>query len=82
MALHRAGFTGVIPGAWLLLYGVGVVTAGTFSVRIVPVMGFCFMVVGATALFSPAAWGDGFMALGFGALHIVFGWTIARRYGG
>jgi hypothetical protein len=82
LALHRAGLFHAMPGMWLLLYGTAVVTAGAFSVRVVPLMGLCFMVVGAAALFAPPAWWPAFMAVGFGALHIVFGSIIARRYGG
>lgn len=86
LVLWRAGAVAAIPGVWLMLYGTGIVTGGAFSVPVVPVMGACFLILGALAVFSPPAWSvpwnDVWLAAGFGGLHIVFGAVIARRYGG
>src|SRR5215208_988965 len=81
-AFMKQDMYALLPGVWMLLYGTAVVAAGAFSVRIVPVMGAAFIVVGAVALFAPSSWSNGLMILGFGALHIVFGIVIARRHGG
>jgi hypothetical protein len=80
--LFRAGLIGAIPGVWLLLYGTAVITGGAFSIRVVPLMGLCFMVIGTVALFLPSSWGNIFLAAGFGGLHLIFGAVIARNYGG
>jgi hypothetical protein len=72
----------ILPGLWLLLYGVGVATAGAHSVRPVPLMGIAFIALGTVALFVPALDGDLMMALGFGVLQVGFGVVIARRHGG
>ena len=78
--LYQAGLVRMLPGAWLLLYGAGVVSAGAFSVAIIPLMGVGFIAAGIGSLLF--GWGNFFMAAGFGGLHIIFGFLIARRYGG
>jgi len=82
MVLYRAGLYAIIPGIWLVLYGTGILSAGAFSVPVVPVMGVCFVALGAVALFCPLEWSHWFLAAGFGGLHVVFGSLIAARYGG
>ncbi len=82
VVLFRQGVTGSLPGMWLLLYGTATVSGGGASVRVVPLMGACFMLAGAIALAFPSAPGDIVLAAGFGGLHIVFGTIIAVKYGG
>ena len=80
--LYNASLSRAIPGLWLLLYGVAVISGGAFSVGAVPIMGVCFVALGGLALNYPLWWGNVFLAVGFGGLHIAFGLFIARRHGG
>ena len=82
VVLFDIGLLHLLPGMWMLLFGVGVITAGAFSARIVPLMGCAFMLFGTVALFGPPEWGGPLMAAGFGGLHLLFGLAIARRHGG
>ena len=73
----------VVPGIWLLLYGTALMAAGAHSVPTVPVMGSAFLMLGAVVLAMNAPWMMNLaMALGFGGLHLGFGWYIAKRHGG
>lgn len=82
LGLARYGYFYVLPPICMLTYGAAVVCGGAFSVRVVPVMGWCFMALGAIAFVLPTSYGNLMMAASFGVLHIVFGAVIARRYGG
>jgi hypothetical protein len=74
-------FTVMAP-VWLLLYGAGLFTGGMFSVPVVRAIGVCFMAAGIAAILMPAGWGNVWLAIGFGGLHVAFGAYIARNHGG
>lgn len=82
LGLWRYEHYEMMAPVWMLLYGSAVVTGGAFSVRIVPVMGWLFILVGAAAFALPTWYGNYLMGASFGLLHIVFGIVIGRRYGG
>lgn len=82
LALAQHGAYPLLPAVWLLLYGSGLLAGGTFSIRLVPVMGACFMALGVAAALAPAALGSAAMVAGFGGLHIVFGALVVRGHGG
>lgn len=82
LPLYQAGMLGAVAATWLLMYGAAVISAGTFSVKIVPAMGVAFLTLGGLALWAPPDLRDLPLAAGFGGLHIVFGTWIWRRYGG
>ena len=82
IALMWSGPVRLIPGVWLVLYGVAVLQAGAFSVRALPAMGTAFVALGALALPLPWFWANVVLAASFGLLHIGFGVFIARTHGG
>jgi len=82
LALAQQGAYALLPGAWLLLYGSGLLAGGTFSIRLVPVLGACFMALGVAATLAPVALGPAAMVIGFGGLHVLFGTLVVRGHGG
>src|SRR5207248_121379 len=47
LGLFRVGQFELMVPVWMVCYGAAVVCGGAFSVRVVPVMGWCFIALGA-----------------------------------
>lgn len=82
LGLWRYGHYYEMAPVCIVSYGAAVACGGAFSVRVIPVMGWCFIAIGALAFALPTTFGNLMMAASFGLLHIIFGAIIARRYGG
>ncbi len=82
LGLWSYGHYDVLAPVCMLTYGAAIACGGAFSVRVVPIMGWCFIALGAVAFLLPTNYGNLMMGLSFGALHIIFGAIIANRYGG
>lgn len=82
LGLWSYGHYDVMAPVCIVCYGVAVICGGSFSVPVVPVMGWCFLALGVVAFALPSNYGNLMMAASFGVLHIIFGAVIARRYGG
>src|SRR4051794_25957135 len=82
LALVRVEAYAAIPAVWLLLYGAAFVSSGAFSIKVIPVMGIAFMLLGGLAALLPLGASNILLGIAFGGLHIIFGYIIARSYGG
>jgi len=89
--LYEHRLEALMPGVWLMLYGVAVCGAGAFSVRVVPLLGLSFMLLALPAFFigpsgdallGPMHLSDLLLVTGFGGFHILAGLYIARNHGG
>ncbi len=73
---------GLLPGVWMMLYGAGVLAAGTYAVPPVMHMGGGFLIAGVFAQALPESWANVMLGLSFGGLHLVFGYQVFRHHGG
>jgi hypothetical protein len=80
--LVRARAFDVLPGLWLLLYGIAVLAAGAHSVPAVRLFGAALLVFGFLALAVPFPAANALLGAGFGLGHVVSGAVVARRHGG
>jgi hypothetical protein len=81
LTLFLRGDLSLLPGIWLCIYGAAVTTAGAHSIRLIPVMGIAFMLLGAAVLLLPLPT-NLMLGAGLGGLHIVFGILLWRNHGG
>jgi hypothetical protein len=77
-----AGMTNVIPGMWLLLYGCAVLSASTVTIagiaKLICIMGALFVALGMITFALPTMAHTAMLGLGFGVLHVIFGFLIGR----
>jgi hypothetical protein len=72
----------VLPGLWLLLYGIAVLAAGAHAVPVVRLFGALLLALGFAALAVPFPAANLLLGAGFGLGHLVTGAVVARRHGG
>jgi hypothetical protein len=74
----RAGFTHLVPGVWLLLYGCALLHASTVASRGLAILGTLFAVLALAAFELPQSQQLAVLGLGFGELHILHGVVTLR----
>lgn len=72
----------LLPALWMMLYGVGVLAAGTYAAPPVMYMGGAFIVAGLFSHALPWEWSNVLLGVTFGGLHLVFGYQVFRHHGG
>jgi hypothetical protein len=79
---RQEGLTHLVPGMWLLLYGCAVLSASMMTIasmsRLIMLMGALFVIYGLIAFQLPLRWHNYTLGLGFGVLHLLFGFLIGR----
>lgn len=78
---QSAGLYSLLVPVFLLFYGLGLYSAGTYTFKEIKVIGVLEVVLGVVALWVPE-YGLAFFALGFGVLHIIYGMIIKSKYAG
>jgi hypothetical protein len=69
----------LIAPATLIFYGLALVNASKYTLDDVRYLGYSQIMIGLTASFLPG-FGLLFWAMGFGVMHIVYGWMMYHKY--
>ena len=76
--LSRAGLESLLPGVWMLLWGVGALAMSFFTPRVISLLGLAFLGCGTAMLvLGPNLSDAASMGLTFGAIHLVYGIGLA-----
>ncbi len=73
------GYPVFITPSCLMFYGLALVSGSKYTLGEIRWLGYCELILGSIALFVPN-YGLGFMAAGFGALHILYGIIMWNKY--
>jgi hypothetical protein len=76
--LWANGLLAAIPGTWLLFYGCGLIAASVATNAKIAVMGTLFVALGLIAFAAPPPTHSLLLGLGFGGLHVLFGFVLGR----
>lgn len=81
-ALFQSAQADLLPSLWMMLYGAGVLAAGTYAAPPVMHMGGSFLIAGVFAYALPVEWINVMLGLSFGGLHLYFGYQVYSHHGG
>ncbi|GAB2704884.1 hypothetical protein GCM10027037_33120 [Mucilaginibacter koreensis] len=73
------GYFGIIAPAMLMFYGLSLISCSNFTYNDLRYLGISEIVLGLLAACYPG-YGLLFWAVGFGVLHIVYGWSMYLKY--
>ncbi|MCY4779981.1 hypothetical protein ORI89_09995 [Sphingobacterium sp. UT-1RO-CII-1] len=73
------GYYDLIAGTLLVFYGLALAAGSTYTFKEVRWLGLFEIVLGLIAIFLPG-YGIVFWALGFGLLHIIYGFIVYKKY--
>lgn len=73
------GYLGLIGSTLLIFYGLSLTSASVYTFKEVRWLGIFEIILGLLAMLFPG-YGLWFWALGFGVLHIIYGFIVHKRY--
>lgn len=79
IALFYHDHPGLIPPVMLIFYGLALMNASKYTFNDVEYLGYCELILGLVALFL-VGYGLIFWAIGFGLLHIIYGYVMQKKY--